>query len=387
MFRKIAIGFTLTAALLVSACVQTPSTPPVVTPPVVEPVPPVTPPVTPVANPVPANKRLDTLPGWVDSDAFIALEALRATCIYKAGRQYAAVCADLKDEEFNTPADIKAFLITRFQVEAVPGEGLLTGYYVPDYQAEYAPTTEFSQPVRPKPDDLVVIPGSQLTPPSTAVKIAARKVGDKYVPYYTRAEIELMPVATSYYMRPEDYFFMQLQGSAFLTTPDGKTVYSAYAADNGRPFVGIAKVMQERGYLAPNQTSGDNIHKWLAEHRGPEATEVMNINPRYGFFVIQPDRTAPVGASGLSLPPGSAIAVDPTLNPLGDLFWIDANAGTLADAFPVYQRMVSALDTGGAIKGQIRADLYVGHGAKAGTEAGRIKHKLKMWRIVPFVGN
>ncbi|ESQ75890.1 hypothetical protein ABAC402_07955 [Asticcacaulis sp. AC402] len=329
--------------------------------------------------------RLDTLPGWAASDAFIALEALRATCIYKQGRQYVQVCADLAKQEFHSSVEIKTFLNSHLQVEMVSGEGLLTGYYVPDYQAQYTPNAEFSQPVRPKPGDLVVIPGSQLTPPSTAAKIAARKIGDTYVPYYSRAEIELMPVTTGYYMRPEDYFFMQLQGSAFLTTPDGKTVYSAYAADNGRPFVGIAKVMQERGYLAPNQTSGDNIHKWLADHRGPEAREVMNANPRYGFFVIQPDRTSPVGASGLSLPPGSAIAVDPILNALGDLFWIDANAGTLADAFPVYQRLVSALDTGGAIKGQVRADLYIGHGTKAGTEAGRIKHKLKMWRIVPFV--
>ncbi|MBW8880416.1 MAG: MltA domain-containing protein [Asticcacaulis sp.] len=380
-----AVGLAL--ALLVTACAETPATPPVVTPPppvTPTPSPTPTPPVIPAVNPVPADKRLDTLPGWGTSDAFIALEALRATCIYKKGRQYAPVCSDLGTQEFDSPDQIKDFLNSHLMVEPLAGEGLLTGYYVPDYQADYVQTPEFSQPVRPKPDDLVTVAGSQLTPASSAAKIAARKVGDKYVPYYTRAEIEMMPVMTGYYMRPEDYFFMQIQGSGFLDMPDGKRVYAAYAADNGRPFVGVATVMVERGYLTKDQTSGDNIHQWLADHRGPEATEIMNMNPRYGFFAIKPEMTEPVGAAGLPLPPGSAIAVDPTQHDLGDLFWLDAKAGTLSGAFPAYQRLVAALDTGGAIKGNIRADLYIGLGARAGSEAGRIKHALHMWRIVPY---
>jgi membrane-bound lytic murein transglycosylase A len=163
----------------------------------------------------------------------------------------------------------------------------------------------------------------------------------------------------------------------------GQRVYAAYAADNGQPFVGIAKVMVADGYLAANQTSGDNIHAWLAAHRGPDATAVMNADPRYAFFAIQPNQTEPLGAAAIPLPPGSAIAIDPAYHDLGDLFWLDGEAGTLSDAFPLYQRLVAALDTGGAIKGNVRADLYVGHGTAAGTEAGRIKHTLHMWRIVP----
>ncbi|MGZ3304364.1 MAG: 3D domain-containing protein, partial [Asticcacaulis sp.] len=107
---------------------------------------------------------------------------------------------------------------------------------------------------------------------------------------------------------------------------------------------------------------------------------------RYTFFAIVPDQNDPNGATGLALPPGSAIAVDPAFHDLGDLFWINGTVGgnALNGAFPTYQRLVSALDTGGAIKGNIRADLYVGHGDRAGTEAGRIKHVLTMWRIVPY---
>lgn len=375
--------FALGVMLFVTACAERPATPPVVTPPVTQP----TQPPAETPNPVPAEKRLSVLPGWDTSDAFIALEALRSTCAYKKGRQYAAVCQAMTGQDFDSPDQVKGFLLRTLQIEPIDGTGTLTGYFVPDYDAVTTASAEFAQPVRLRPDDLVYVAGSQMTPPQTAAKVAARKAGATYVPYYSRAEIEQMPVPATgtYYMRPEDYFYMQLQGSGFLDLPDGSRVYAAYAADNGLPFIGIAKVMVDRGILASNQTSGDNIHAWLAAHRGPEAAAVMNANPRYAFFAIQPNQTEPLGAAGIPLPPGSAIAVDPTLHDLGDLFWIDANAGTLNGAFPAYQRLVAALDTGGAIKGNIRADLYVGHGDRAGTEAGRIKHVLHMYRIVPYV--
>ncbi|MBW8732869.1 MAG: MltA domain-containing protein [Asticcacaulis sp.] len=383
-------GAALALTLLMAACAEHPHGP--VTPPVTLPGQPQTPPVSEQGpNPVPEALRLSHLPGWDESDAFVALEALRGTCAYKKGRGFAAVCQAMASEDFESPGQVKAFLLRHLQIAPVNTDaaGLLTGYFVPDYDAVTAPTEEFSQPVRMRPDDLVYVAGSQMTPPQTGAKVAARKIGSKYVPYYTRAEIEKMPALATYYMRPEDYFFMQLQGSGFLDLPDGKRIYAAYAADNGYPFVGIARVMVDRGILQANQTSGDTIHAWLAAHRGDEAQKVMNANPRYAFFVIVPDQTAPNGAAGLPLPPGSAIAVDPAFHDYGDLFWLDAHAGgnALADAFPAYQRLVAALDTGGAIKGDVRADLYVGHGSRAGTEAGRIKHVLKMYRILPFVAD
>ncbi|MFT4089644.1 MAG: MltA domain-containing protein [Asticcacaulis sp.] len=377
--RAVAITGT---ALWLTACVQTPK-PPVTTP--------VTPPVTvpgPSVDPlpyIPADQRLSALPGWETSDAFIALEAVRGTCNYRSGRQYAAICADLAVTDFESPEEIKSWLLARFKIERVEGEGLLTAYFVPEYPAVSVPDQEFSQPVRVRPADLEMVDGAMMSPPQTAgVLVAARRDNGRYVPYYSRAEIETRPATgASLYMRPEDYFFMQIQGSGFLTLPDGTRVLAAYAANNGLPFVGIARPMTERGILTADQSSGENIRKWLAANRGPVAQEMMNQNPRYAFFTIDTTRMEPLGAASVPLPAGSAIAVDPAHHVYGDLYWIDADAGALKNAFPSYQRMVAALDTGGAIKGKVRADLYMGIGDRAGLEAGRVKHNLRKWRIVP----
>ncbi|WP_367891430.1 MltA domain-containing protein [Asticcacaulis sp. ZE23SCel15] len=239
MRLKLLAGLALSAML--AACAQTPKP---VTP---TPLPPVTPKPAPVPEPSSPLKPLASLPGWGLSDSFVAFEALRGTCAYKKGRQYQRVCENLSHTDFAGPDDIKAFFEANFGVEGLDGEGLLTAYFVPEYEAVSAPDAEFSQPVRLKPADLVIVRGDQMFPPQTATKVAARVVDGQYVPYYTRAEIEAQPAETPLYMRPEDYFFMQLQGSGYLELPDGSKFLAAYAADNGHPFVGIAKPMVDRG--------------------------------------------------------------------------------------------------------------------------------------------
>jgi membrane-bound lytic murein transglycosylase A len=110
----------------------------------------------------------------------------------------------------------------------------------------------------------------------------------------------------------------------------------------------------------------------------------MRLNPRYAFFRLAPDDgLPPMGAAGIPLPAGRAIAVDLSRHSLGELYWIDGTTPLLAGAFPAYRRLVTALDTGGAIKGDIRADLYLGQGPAAGAEAGRVRHTLRLHRLVP----
>jgi membrane-bound lytic murein transglycosylase A len=142
--------------------------------------------------------------------------------------------------------------------------------------------------------------------------------------------------------------------------------------------------MRDRGLLAGDNTSAEAIRSWLADHRGPEADAIMRLNPRYAFFSLTPDDgRQPVGSANLPLPPGRALAVDPAYHQMGELYWVDAETPILKGAFPTYRRLALALDTGGAIKGAVRADLYLGLGPAAGAEAGRVRHALRLYRLVP----
>lgn len=315
-----------------------------------------------------------TLPGWNDEDHLVAFEAWAVGCT--ASREAAArvQCARAMQIKHTskpvTPSAARAFFESGFTVVAAETPagrpGLLTAYFAPEYSARTTRNAEFDAPVLARP---------------------AGWTRGQTLP--ARAEIEADPQGTSgapplAWMRAEDLFFMQIQGSGYLTLEDGSRVRAAYAADNGQPFTGIARPMAERGLLPPNGTSGDAIRAWLAAHRGAEAREVMALNPRYIFFKLDPDDGGdPAGAAGIPLPARRAIAVDPASWRYGDLVWISADGGNLTGARGSYQGLVMALDTGSAIRGPVRADLYMGRGEAAGAEAGAVRHPLRMWRLVP----
>jgi membrane-bound lytic murein transglycosylase A len=320
--------------------------------------------------------ELSQLPGWAAEDHDAAFAAWRATCHASRDRAMADLCARARSVGEVAPGDGRTFLERAFVAERVVGEGVLTAYFAPIYPARRKPDAEFSAPVRPRPADLKPLDGG------TVVQVLA---DGSEAPYPERAAIEALPADGALaWMRPEELFFLQVQGSGVLTFEDGKQVKALYAAHNGRPFVGVANPMRDRGLLARDNTSGDAIRGWLAAHRGPEADEIMRLNPRYAFFRLAPDDgRPPVGAANIPLPSGRAVAVDPTYHPMGELLWIDGEAPMLAGAFPTYRRLATALDTGGALKGDVRADLYLGEGTAAGAEAGRVRHTLRLWRLVP----
>ena len=200
-----------------------------------------------------------------------------------------------------------------------------------------------------------------------------------------RSVIEAAPADDALvWMRPEDLFFLQIQGSAVLDLPGGERVKAGFAAANGQTFVPLARVMRDQGLITDAGSSAGAIHAWLAAHRGPEADAAMDLNPRYVFFRIHPDDgAAPAGAAGVVLPPGRAVAVDPAFHAMGELLWIEASDPRLTGARPAYRRLVAALDVGSAIKGEVRADLYVGQGEDAGEEAGHVRHRLTIYRLEP----
>ena len=370
-------------ALILSACA---SAPPPVSPPSHRPPSPFPAEPPPPAPPVERTLPLSALRGWAAEDHAGALAAFRDTCGAARDPAMARTCRNARAVGPLSADAARRFFEANFRAEPSPGDGVLTAYFAPEYPARRAPDGEFTAPVRGKPADLKVVDGGLFDPTQAGRPSAAFDPGDGQLqPYPDRAAIEATPPGQALaWMRPEDLFFLQIQGSGVLTFEDGKRLKALYAANNGRPFVGVANVMRDRGLLARENTSGEAIRSWLADHRGPDADEIMRLNPRYAFFSLAPDDgRQPVGAANISLPPGRAVAVDPAFHGMGELFWLDAEAPILAGAFPAYRRLVLSLDTGGAIKGDVRADLYLGLGAAAGAEAGRVRHTLRLFRLVP----
>lgn len=361
----------LTAALAAAACSTGPTVaPPTPAPGVQEGPRPSLP--SPEPTPVPPAPPSDALspavlPGWNDEDHLAAFRAYVDGCGAARDPAGRAVCARARAMSAGaapTPTDARAFFEAGFSAVPVGAPdattGLLTAYFAPEYPARRMPDAEFSAPVLPKPAD-------------------PRAAGD-------RATIEAgaRPDQALAWMRAEDLFFLQIQGSGYLTFEDGSRARAAYAADNGRPFVGVARPMARQGLLPENGTSGDAIRGWLAEHRGPEAQAVMALNPRYIFFRLDPDDDGhPPGAAGVPLTERRAIAVDPSHWRYGELVWLEADGGNLRGATASYRGLAMALDTGSAIRGPVRADLYMGRGDAAGAEAGTVRHPLRMWRLVP----
>ncbi len=278
------------------------------------------------------------------------------------------------------------FLEANFRAEPVGDGGLLTAYFAPEYDARSSRHGEFTAPVRARPSDLVAIDLGQFDPSQAGHKIDGRLVGGQLAPYPDRAAIETSPLGDVLaWMRPEDLFFLQIQGSGVLRLADGRRLKAVYAGNNGRPFVGVASLLRDSGALADGNTSAEAVRAWLAAHRGAEADAIMRQDPRYVFFRVEADDgSEPTGTAGLPLIPGRSLAVDPSKHALGGLYWIDATAPSLNGAMPTYRRIALALDTGGAIKGDVRADLYIGAGDAAGIEAGRVRHRLSLYALTPI---
>jgi membrane-bound lytic murein transglycosylase A len=309
------------------------------------------------------------LDGWAQDDHVAALRAVSAACAVAAHNPpMAEVCA--RARRLSAPDDVeaRAFLEANFRPEAAPAPGLLTAYFTPVYEARRARQGDFTAPVRPRPADL------------------PRQGRGETAPYPDRARIERRPAPDALaWMRPEDLFFLQIQGSGVLEIPGAAPTRAVFDGSNGAPFLGLASPMREAGLLPDADTSAEAIHAWLAAHRGPQAEAIMRLDRRYVFFRLQPDDGAePAGAAGVKLIPGRALAVDPADHAMGEVLWVDASAPALAGAFPAYRRLAMALDTGAAIKGQARADLYLGRGEQAGEEAGRVRHVLRLYRLVPL---
>ena len=241
-------------------------------------------------------------------------------------------------------------------------DGLLTGYYEPEVDVRLKPDSEFSEPILAKPTDT-----SKLTLP--------------------RAQINARTSRVIAYGRPIDVFFLQIQGSGRLKYGNGRLLRAAYAANNGHSYTSIGRVLVERGAMTIDQASKRSIENWM-EQNGPEAARnLMNENARYIYFTEQSIQSGegPQGAMRTHLTSLGSIAVDPRYHPYGSLVWLDTTLPTKAGDFRGQSTglLVTAQDTGSAIKGPLRADLFFGSGEAAGAKAGVQKHRARWTILLP----
>jgi membrane-bound lytic murein transglycosylase A len=284
-------------------------------------------------------------------------------------------------------ADARAFFEANFvpvRVRAGASDsGLLTGYYEPEVEVRRVRQGEFTQPIRSRPDDLVSADLGAFSEELAGQRIMGRVEGNRFIPYRDRAEIETVNAGEILaWGRPIDVFFLQIQGSGRLVFEDGSTVRAAFSAHNGLPYASIGRELVARGEMELHQASKDGIERWLNAN-GPAATaDLFAVNPRYVFFGLEalPDpELGPRGAAGIPLTPMASIAVDPAFLPYGVPVLVSAD---LPDASG-WQGLLVTQDTGGAIRGPMRGDLFYGWGETAERRAGSTRSQSEWIILLP----
>ncbi len=379
-------------ALLGACATQPPAVPPSTPAPVPVPETPVVPPVLPTpAQAWPTLKPASwaSVVFWTEDAVAEAWPALLASCsALKRQAAWQAVCADAAALTTPDDAAVRAFLETRFQpwqatMDDGSEDGLVTGYYEPLLKGDRARTERARHPLYAAPADLVTVDLASVYPELKNLRLRGKLVGNKLVPYPARRDIEAQGFAgkpIAWAEDPVDLFFLQIQGSGRIELPDGSHLRVGYADQNGHPYVSIGKLLVERGELKLEEASMQGIKNWGAKNPDKLA-ELLAANPSYVFFRELPNGLAgPLGALGVPLTGGRSIAVDPRFIPLGAPVFL---ATTQPNSTVPMNRLVMAQDTGGAIRGGVRADFFWGFGDAAGEQAGRMKQRGRMWVLLP----
>ena len=338
------------------------------------------------------------IPGWREDSASSAWPAFVAGCAALAAGSSASIwrdsCGAAPAVDAASDIAVRAFFeahFTPYQVLSADGRdsGIVTGYYEPLLQGSRERGERYRFPLYGVPDDLLIVDLGELFPDLKDKRVRGRLEGRRVVPYWPRADIDAgrAPLAGKELVwvdDPVEAFFLQIQGSGRVQLAEGGVLRLGYADQNGQPFRSIGRLLVERGELTLARASMQGIKQWGREH--PEALPALLAeNPSYVFFrAVAPDPTAaidgPIGTLGVPLLRERTIAVDAAIVPLGTPVFL-ATTYPLSDR-PL-QRLVLAQDTGGAIKGALRADFFWGFGDEAGREAGRMKQADRMWLLWP----
>jgi membrane-bound lytic murein transglycosylase A len=346
------------------------------------------------------------LAGWDEDDHAAAFAVFRRSCeaILKetpALRAASAPDADLRrvcEAAVRHDADPSREAARRFfeahfaplEVRPQSGRGFLTGYFEPEYEGSLTASSDFPAPLLARPDDLISVPPGETLPGLDSALQAARRTDTGWSPYPDRAAIETgalgdraKPIA--FVRDAVAAFVMQVQGSARLRLPDGRTLRVAYAGRNGLPYTSIGRILVEEGRIPLEDMSLERLTGWLRAHPD-EGRAVMRRNRSFVFFRIADELApadGPIGGAGLPLTPGRSLAVDRSLWSYGLPFWLDGALPLAGGGEEPLRRLMVAQDTGTAIVGPARGDYFFGSGAEAGTRAGLLRHPARFIVLSP----
>jgi membrane-bound lytic murein transglycosylase A len=414
----------IAAALLVGACVSPAPRPPrrgEQAAPTPTPAPTAAPSPTPSPTPLPprvvlAEADWNDLPGWNEDTAAAALPALERSCDVWRRRDPTAPVGEaaaggtvadwlpLCDRVATftratqvgdaTPPDdgaVRAFLEELLRPVAVSNrgdrEGLFTGYYEPTLHGSRVEGGAFTVPLYLRPPELVTVELGRFRPDLKGKRIAGKVEDGALVPYFDRKAIDEGALAGRslelvWVDNAVDAFFLEIQGSGRIVLTDGSEIRVGYAGQNGYVYTAIGRELIKRGALTKEQLSMKSLREWL-EANPDEAREVMRTNASYVFF-RELGEEGPIGSLGVALTPERSLAVDPLFIPLGAPVWLDTTipAGAPGGARPL-RRLLVAQDTGGAINGPVRGDVFWGPGDEAAETAGAMRQPGHLWLLLP----
>jgi membrane-bound lytic murein transglycosylase A len=333
----------------------------------------------------------ETVEGFDKDPLSGAWSALLQSCgVLKKNTQWRNACDAVLATPNPSNAEARNLLREHFQpwqASKADGStsGLITGYYEPLLRGSRTKTDRYRYPLYSRPDDLVPVELVSLYPELASRRLRGRLQDGKLMPYLSRGEIEVRqsPLAGKELIWVDDIvdlFFLQIQGSGMIRLDNGEQVHVGYADQNGQPYQSIGKILIDRGELTADKASMQGIKDW-ARRNLDKLRDLLNSNPSYVFFRELPNGlSGPLGALGVPLAAERSIAVDPRYIPLGAPVFLST---TYPNTGKPLQRLMLAQDTGGAIKGAVRADFFWGAGNEAGRLAGAMKQPGRMWILLP----
>ncbi|EDP62130.1 membrane-bound lytic murein transglycosylase A [alpha proteobacterium BAL199] len=344
------------------------------------------------------------LPGWASDDPRSALAAFRRSCApLLRGDQTRAVGPDGR---FGTRADwapacraasaidagsadaVRRFFADNFTVwrasDDKPDDDVFTGYFEPELAGSRVKSPAYPVTLYKRPPDLIDVDLGAFREALKGERIAGRVKDGKLVPYDDRAAIDSGALAAKadpllYLADPIDAFFLHIQGSGLVVLPDGTRTRVGYDGANGHVYYAVGRWLIAEGEVPKEKMSLQAIRDWMTANPG-RRQELINRNPSYVFF-RQLTGDGPVGAQGVTLTAGRSLAVDRRHLPLGAPMWIDVAYPT--DSGSELRRLMITQDTGGAIRGPVRADVFWGSGKPAETLAGPMAAKGRYWLLLP----